>query len=307
MSEKKGWFSRLKDGLKKSTDTITEGITSIFTKKKLDDETLDDLEELLIRSDFGVQTATEVIKQLSKDKFDEEVTDTEIKEVLAEKISEAFQGKDIPLEIDSSKKPHVILTVGVNGSGKTTTLGKLAYQYVQQGKKVRMIAGDTFRAAAVAQLQEWAKRSGAEIEVGGEKVDSAGLIYNSYEKSMKEGDDVLLIDTAGRLQNKGHLMEELSKIDRVLKKLDSSAPHTTLLILDATTGQNAINQVDIFKNTVPLSGLVMTKLDGTAKGGILVNIAQRFPYPIHLIGVGEGIEDLNQFDSEAFSRRLSGL
>ncbi len=299
------WFSRLKSGLTKTTTTITEGITKVFTHKTLDQEALDELEESLIRADVGVAASSEIIAALSKDKFNKQITEPEIKEFLANKIEEQLLSYAKHLERD--KNLQVILVCGVNGNGKTTTIGKLASKYQEQGKKVLMAACDTFRAAAMDQLKVWSDRVGCEIVVGAENSDPASVAYKALEKAKAENCDVLLVDTAGRLHNKSNLMDELAKIIRVIKKIDESAPHDTVLVLDATTGQNALLQVETFKEIVNISGLILTKLDGTAKGGIIVAIAKKFKLPIHYIGVGETIDDLNEFDPKDFARALVGI
>lgn len=307
MAEKKGWFSKLKDGLLKSSSKLSEGISAIVTKRKLDQDMLDELEELLITADMGLETASTLIQNLSKARFNEEITAEEVKLFLAQEIAQIIAPHTQTLHIDPAHKPHVIMVVGVNGGGKTTTIGKLAHLWADQGYKVRLAAGDTFRAAAVAQLQTWAERSNVPVVVGSEKSDAASLAYSALEISQKEQDDILIIDTAGRLQNKSHLMDELSKVERVIQKLDPSAPHTCILVLDATTGQNAHSQVTLFKETVGLSGLVLTKLDGTAKGGVLVSLAQQHALPLYAIGVGEGIDDLKPFDALDFAKGLMGV
>ncbi|MEP3248307.1 MAG: signal recognition particle-docking protein FtsY [Sneathiella sp.] len=306
IKEKKGWFKRLKDGLKRSSNSISSGISDIFTKRKLDDDVLEELEELLITSDLGVTTAARIAANIGKSRYDKEISPGEIRGALAEEISTILEPVAQPFELKENLKPHVVLVVGVNGSGKTTTIGKFAKQYADQGKKVMMAAGDTFRAAAVEQLTIWGERTRSKVvttKVGG---DSAGLAYSAFEQATAEGADLLLIDTAGRLQNKSDLMAELEKILRVLKKLDPDAPHSCLLVLDATTGQNAINQTEIFGKICDVTGLVMTKLDGTARGGVLVAIADKFGLPVHAIGVGEGIDDLQSFAASDFARALSG-
>ena len=308
MSEpkKKGWFGRLKDGLKRSSTVLSTGISDIFTKRKLDDDVLEELEELLITSDLGVTTAARIAANIAKTRYNKEISPEEIREALSDEITEILDPVAIPFELIEGLKPHVVLVVGVNGSGKTTTIGKLAKQYTDAGKKVVLAAGDTFRAAAVEQLTIWAERTGAEVittKVGG---DSAGLAYSAYEKAKQDGADLLLIDTAGRLQNKSDLMAELEKMLRVIKKLNPDAPHSCLLVLDATTGQNALNQADVFGKVCGVTGLVMTKLDGTARGGVLVAIADKFKLPVHAIGVGEGVDDLQPFTARDFARALSG-
>ncbi len=304
---KTGWFQRLKTGLKRSSNKLTEGIAAIVTKRKLDDDALEELEELLISADLGVATATHFTETLSCTKFNQEVTDSEIREALSKEIITILEPVSKPLEIDKSKSPHIILVVGVNGSGKTTTIGKLGKFWQQQGYKVRMVAGDTFRAAAVEQLQLWGQRTGIPVIAGKPKADVTGLVYDALIQSRQEADDILLIDTAGRLQNKEDLMAELKKVRRVMQKVDPSAPHSCVLVLDATTGQNAHSQVEIFARIAKIDGLIMTKLDGTAKGGVLVSLASKFKYPIHAIGVGEGEDDLRPFSAETFAQNLLGL
>lgn len=305
--EKKGWFKRLKDGLSKSTAKISTGITTLITHRKLDQETLDELEELLITSDLGVETSAKLIQVLSKKKFGQDITDTEIKTIFAEQIAEILEPSTQALSIDPNHKPYVILVVGVNGSGKTTTIGKLAKTWKDQGLQVSIVAGDTFRAAAVEQLQVWGHRIGTPVITTKQGGDAAGLAFSAIEEAKNRGDDVVIIDTAGRLQNKAALMEELKKIQRVIAKVDDSAPHSTLLVLDATTGQNALNQVEIFQKETNISGLVITKLDGTAKGGVVVAIAQKYGIPLHAVGVGETAEDLHDFSAKDFAHNLVGL
>ncbi|MCE9648365.1 MAG: signal recognition particle-docking protein FtsY [Parvibaculum sp.] len=304
--KKRSFFQRMKEGLSRSTRTISDGITGIFTKKKLDRATLDELEELLIAADLGLDTAASIVEAVGKDRHDKEVTAEEIRAVVASEISKVLAPVAKPLVIDETKKPFVVLMVGVNGAGKTTTAAKIAARAQAEGKSVMLAAGDTFRAAAVEQLKVWGQRLNAPVvstKIGG---DAAGLAYEALARARDEKTDLLLIDTAGRLQNKADLMSELEKIVRVIRKLDADAPHATLLVLDATTGQNAINQVDIFGKTAGVTGLVMTKLDGTARGGILVAIARRFGLPVHLIGIGEQIDDLQPFDADSFARAITG-
>lgn len=300
------WFKRLKEGLQKSTSRLSEGITTLITHRKLDEETLEELEELLITSDLGVNTAQELVKKLSKQRYNQNIASDEIKSIFAEEIKNILSPHAIELTIRTSSKPFIVLVLGVNGSGKTTTIGKLAKQWKDQGLQVSLVAGDTFRAAAMEQLEVWAKRANVPLEMAPTK-DAAGLVYDAIQKSTERGDDIVLIDTAGRLHNKSVLMEELKKIRRVIQKLNPEAPHATLLVLDATTGQNALTQVKVFQEAVDVSGLIVTKLDGTAKGGILVAIAQQFSIPIHYIGVGEGIEDLHTFSAKDFSENLMGV
>lgn len=304
---KKGWFAKLKEGLSKSSSKLTDGITSIFTKRKLDDDALEELEELLITADLGPATAAKVTAELARTRFGKEVSPEEVKATLAAEVSKIVTPVARPLVLDPALKPHVILVVGVNGTGKTTTIGKLARQFKAEGKSVMLAAGDTFRAAAVSQLKIWGERTGCPVVARDTGADAAGLAYDALERAKAEGVDVLLIDTAGRLQNKTGLMEELRKIVRVIKKLDETAPHTTLLTLDATTGQNAHSQVEIFRDMVNVNGLILTKLDGSARGGVLVSLAEKFKIPVHAIGVGEGVYDLRPFDADAFAKSLMGL
>ena len=304
---KKGWFARLKEGLSKSSSKLTEGITGIFTKRKLDDEALEELEELLITADLGPVTAAKVTAELARTRFGKEVSPEEVKTTLAAEVAKIVGPVAKPLEIDAALKPHVILVVGVNGTGKTTTIGKLARQFRAEGKTVMLAAGDTFRAAAVSQLKIWGERTGCPVIARDTGADAAGLAFDALEEARRQGVDILLIDTAGRLQNKAGLMEELRKIVRVIKKVDETAPHTTLLTLDATTGQNAHNQVEVFRDMVNVSGLILTKLDGSARGGVLVSLAERFKLPVHAIGIGEGVYDLRPFDAEQFAKSLMGL
>jgi fused signal recognition particle receptor len=304
---KVSWFGRLKAGLSRSSSRLTQGIGDLFTKRKLDDAALEELEELLIGADFGVATAAKLTATLAKTRFDQEISPDEIKQSLAEQIAAILDPVAKPLALDPAKKPHVVLMVGVNGSGKTTTIGKLANYYKGQGLKVSMAAGDTFRAAAVEQLKIWGERTGCPVVARAQGADAAGLAFDAVAESAKRGDDLLLIDTAGRLQNKTDLMAELQKMVRVLKKQDESAPHDVLLVLDSTVGQNAHAQVEIFRDLVKVSGLVMTKLDGTARGGVVVALAEKFGLPVHAIGVGEGADDLRPFEARAFARSLVGL
>lgn len=304
---RKGWLARLKEGLSKSTSRLTEGIGGIFTKRRLDDEALEELEELLITADLGPAMAAKVTGELAKSRFGKDVTPDEVRRFLADRIAETLGPVALPLELAPSARPHVILVVGVNGAGKTTTIGKMAKQYRNQGKRVLIAAGDTFRAAAVQQLQVWGERAGCPVVSRETGADAAGLAFDALERAKREQADVLLIDTAGRLQNKTNLMAELQKIVRVLKKLDAETPHSTLLVLDATTGQNALSQVEVFRDMVDVTGLIVTKLDGSARGGVLVALADRFKLPVHAIGVGETIEDMRPFEAGAFARSLTGL
>ena len=303
----RGLLARLKAGLRRTSNSLTSGIGAIFTGRRLDEAALEELEELLIAGDLGAATAAELTAALAQQRFGAEVTATEVRRALADQIADLLAPVEGALAIDDDAKPHVILVAGVNGTGKTTTIGKLAQRLSREGKRVMLVAGDTFRAAAVEQLTIWGERAGAPVVARPDGGDPAGLAFDALERARAEGIDVLLIDTAGRLQNKAHLMAELQKIDRVLKKLDPRAPHSRLLVLDATTGQNALNQVDVFREAIAVDGLVMTKLDGTAKGGILVALAQRFGLPVIALGIGEGIDDLRPFEARAFATALMGL
>ena len=301
-----GFFNRLKEGLSRSTSRITETLTTVFRKRRLDDAALEELEELLISADLGVDAAARVIAAFRRSRFGREVTDEEIKHTLAEEIAAILAPVAKPLVLDPARRPHVVLVVGVNGTGKTTTIGKLAQMYREQGKRVVMVAGDTFRAAAVEQLQVWGQRTGCEVITGAPGADAAGLAFDALSRARAQGAHLLLIDTAGRLHNKSALMEELRKIIRVLRKLDPAAPHSVLLVLDATTGQNAVAQVRVFKEMVDVTGLVVTKLDGSARGGIVVALAESFGIPVHAVGVGEQVGDLRPFDAVEFARGLVG-
>ena len=301
-----GFFSRLKEGLSRSTQKLSGGITAVFRKRRLDDEALEELEELLISADLGTEVARRVIAAFRRSRFGKEVTDEEIKQALAEEIAVILAPVAKPLDLDPALRPHVVLVVGVNGTGKTTTIGKLAQTYHEQGKRAVMAAGDTFRAAAVEQLQIWGERTGTPVVAGGANADSAGLAFDALTKAKADGADVLLIDTAGRLHNKAALMDELRKIIRVLRKQDPTAPHSVVLVLDATTGQNAVQQVKVFKEMVEVTGLVVTKLDGSARGGVVVALAETFGLPVHAVGVGEKAGDLRPFDANDFARGLVG-
>lgn len=306
-AEKKGFFQRLRAGLARSSDRLTVGVAAIFTKKRLDFETLEELEELLIGADLGVATSARVTAALSKDRFDKEISPTDVRAALAKEIAATLSPLEIPLAVDPARKPHVILMTGVNGSGKTTTIGKLAAKFKRDGLKVMLAAGDTFRAAAIEQLGVWGARSGAPVVAKAPGADAAGLAFEALQQAQAASCDVLLIDTAGRLQNRRELMDELAKIVRVLKKLDETAPHSTILVLDATVGQNALSQAEAFTDIAGVNGLIMTKLDGTARGGVLVALSEKFRLPIHYIGVGEGVDDLQTFDAQNFARALAGL
>lgn len=304
---KGGWFGRLKAGLHRSSEKISTGITDLFTKRKLDAEALQDLKDILIQGDLGVSTATRLTSLLAKTRFDQEISSEEIKIALAEEVTTILAPVAQPLVIDGTHKPHIILVCGINGSGKTTTIGKMARQFKNQGKSVTLAAGDTFRAAAVEQLKIWGERSDCPVISRDNGADAAGLAFDAIKEAQASGADVLMIDTAGRLQNRKDLMEELTKVVRVIRKVDETAPHSVLLVMDATIGQNAHSQVEVFKDMVDVSGLIITKLDGSAKGGVVVSLAERFEIPVHAVGVGEGIDDLRPFEADAFARSLIGL
>ena len=306
-AEKLSWFQRLKAGLFRTSSQLTGQISALFTKRKLDDETLEELEDLLIQADLGVETALRVTDTLASERYGKDVTGEDVTKIMATEIVKVLKPVAKPLALDLSHKPHVILVVGVNGTGKTTTIGKLAAKLSGSGLKVMLAAGDTFRAAAIEQLKIWADRTGSTFIGTKLGADAAGLAYEAFEKARADKADVLIIDTAGRLQNKAELMAELEKIVRVLGKLDPDAPHTVLQTLDATTGQNALQQVEIFRNIAGVNGLIMTKLDGTARGGILVAIAAKHKLPVYFIGVGEGIDDLEPFEAEDFASAIAGI
>ena len=305
--QKKGWFQRLTSGLARSSQQMTDQVTGVFTKKPLDQEQLDALEEMLIEADLGPQIAARISEAFGKARFGKSSSDEEVKEALAELIAAELADRQGSFDPLAGPRPYVVLFIGVNGSGKTTTLGKIAADLTEKGARVLIAAGDTFRAAAVEQLKVWADRAGADFMSKPTGSDAAALAYEAVERAKAEHYDVVLIDTAGRLQNKQGLMDELLKVIRVVKKVDPDYPHETLLVLDATVGRNALAQEKIFGNQVGVSGIVMTKLDGTARGGVLVPVARASDSPIKLIGVGEGVEDLQPFDARAFSRSLVGL
>jgi len=305
--EKPSWWARLRQGLSRSSNAIGTGLVEIFTKRKLDDAMLEDLEDVLIRADLGVATATRITRLVGQGRYDKDVDVGEVKAILAREIEAVLSPYAVPLDIDARHKPFVILVIGVNGSGKTTTIGKLAAKFTGEGRTVMLAAGDTFRAAAIEQLRIWGQRFGCPVVAREQGADAAGLAFDALKAAQTEGADLLVMDTAGRLQNRTELMAELEKIIRVMKKLDADAPHAVLLVLDATIGQNAMNQVEIFGRVAGVTGLVMTKLDGTARGGILVAIAEAFKLPIHFIGVGEGADDLEAFAARDFARAIAGL
>ncbi len=304
---KRSWLARLAAGLSRSSSAISRGISDIFAKRKLDAASLDDLEDILIQADLGLGAATRIREAVASGRYDKAIEPAEVKAILADEVARILDPVARPLVVDRTKKPFVVLVVGVNGSGKTTTIGKLAAKFAAEGLKVTLAAGDTFRAAAIEQLRVWAGRAGADIVARDQGGDAAGLAFDALTRARATGADVLLMDTAGRLQNRAELMSELEKIIRVMKKVDAQAPHATLLVLDATVGQNALSQVEIFGRMAGVTGLVMTKLDGTARGGILVAIAGTFQMPVHFIGVGEGVADLEPFAARDIARAISGL
>jgi fused signal recognition particle receptor len=302
-----GWLARLGQGLARSSTALSDNLTSVLSRRKLDEETLEELEDALIKADLGVTMASRIRSALAATRHDRGISPGAVREVLAGEIAKVLEPVAKPFALSPSAHPHVILLVGVNGTGKTTTAAKMAHQFIRDGRTVMLAAADTFRAAAIDQLKIWGKRVGAEVVAKDVGADPAGVAYEALERARAERAQVLIIDTAGRLQNKADLMAELAKIVRVLKKLDPNAPHSVVLVLDATTGQNALNQVQIFQEIAGVTSLVVTKLDGTARGGILVAIAERFGLAVNAIGVGEGIDDLQAFDAEDFARAIAGL
>ncbi|RJG47015.1 signal recognition particle-docking protein FtsY [Mesorhizobium sp. DCY119] len=301
------WFQRLRQGLSRSSKELSGSIAGVFTKRKLDEETLEELEDVLIRADLGMETALRVTDALASTRYGKDVSDAEVRAIMAIEVEKVLKPVAMPLELDLSHKPHVILVVGVNGTGKTTTIGKLAAKLTDGGLSVMLAAGDTFRAAAIEQLKIWGERTNSPVVASKLGADAAGLAFDAFVKAKEAGSDVLIIDTAGRLQNKAELMAELEKIVRVLNKHDPEAPHTVLQTVDATTGQNALNQVEIFRNVAGVNGLVMTKLDGTARGGILVAIAAKHKLPVYFIGVGEQVDDLEPFSASDFAKAIAGV
>jgi fused signal recognition particle receptor len=304
--DKTGWLGRLTGGLKRSSSALGSALVDLVTRGPMDPAKLDDIQDALVRADLGYELAHRVTKIISEGSYSQGITPDEVKAVVAAEVTKILKPVARPLVIEGAK-PFVILVAGVNGSGKTTTIGKLASQLSAEGRKVMLAAGDTFRAAAIDQLKIWGVRAGAKVVAGEPGADSAGLAFDALSAAKSEGADVLIVDTAGRLQNRTELMSELEKMIRVIKKLDASAPHAVLLVLDATVGQNALSQVEVFGKTAGVTGLVMTKLDGTARGGILVSIAEKFKLPIHFIGVGEGVDDLSPFSAQDFGKALAGL
>jgi fused signal recognition particle receptor len=302
-----GWLGRLRRGLGRTADALGESIATVFVRRRLDADALDSLEEALIAADLGVGLAARVVERFGRTRFDQDVSADEVRATLAEEIAAILRPVAVPLVVEPVHRPHVMLVVGVNGSGKTTTIGKLANRFRGEGRTVVLAAGDTFRAAAVEQLRIWGERSGAPVVARETGADAAGVAFEALQRARADGADVLMVDTAGRLHNKADLMAELQKVSRVLRKLDPSAPHSVILVLDATTGQNAVSQVQVFRELCDVTGLVMTKLDGTARGGVLVAVAEKFGLPVHAIGVGEGVDDLRPFEAESFARALVGL
>jgi len=303
----RSWWKRLSEGLRRTSSSLGGALSDLVIKRKLDGAMLEEIEDALIRADLGVAVSARIAEALGENRYDKEIAPQEVKAVLAAEIEKILAPVTQPLVIEAAKKPFVILVVGVNGSGKTTTIGKLAARFRAEGRQVILAAGDTFRAAAIEQLKIWSGRVGAGIIAREPGADAAGLIFDAVTQAKKDGVDILLADTAGRLQNRAELMDELEKIVRVIRKADAGAPHAVLLVLDATVGQNALSQVEAFVKIAGVTGLVMTKLDGTARGGILVAIAEKFRLPVHFIGVGEGVDDLQPFTATDFARALVGL
>jgi fused signal recognition particle receptor len=306
-ASRQSWWRRLRGGLSRTSTAITTAITDLVSKRKLDAGVVEELEELLIRNDFGVDVAARTAAAVGEGRYDKLISAEEVKAILASEIEKILLPVARPLVIDGASRPFVILVAGVNGSGKTTTIGKLASRFSRDGRQVMLAAGDTFRAAAIEQLKIWGERAASPVIAGAQGADAAGLVFGALEAARARATDVLIVDTAGRLQNKAGLMDELQKIVRVMKKLDPNAPHSVLLVLDATVGQNALSQVGEFSRIAGVTGLVMTKLDGTARGGILVAIATKYQLPVHFIGVGEGVDDLAPFGAKEFARALAGL
>jgi fused signal recognition particle receptor len=300
------WLDRLREGFRKTSDRLGENLTGLMVSARLDDHVLDEIEEALIASDLGPQTAAKVRERLRGERFEGDLTEARVRAIVAEELEKILAPVAEPLEIDAFPRPQVILVVGVNGSGKTTTIAKLAHLFMEQDYSVLLAAGDTFRAAAIDQLRVWAERIGVPLIEGPEGSDSSAIVFDGVRRATAEGIDVLIVDTAGRLQNKTGLMDELAKIRRVLGRLNPAAPHDVVLVLDATTGQNALSQIEVFRDVAGVTGLVMTKLDGTARGGVLAAAAERYRMPIHAIGVGEGIDDLRPFDAREAARAIAG-
>jgi fused signal recognition particle receptor len=306
-SERQSWWRRLRGGLSRTSSAITTAITDLVSKRRLDASVVEELEDLLIRADFGVDVARRVVAAVSEGRYDKMISSDEVKAILAAEIENILDPVARPLVIESASRPFVILVAGVNGSGKTTTIGKLASRFSREGRQVMLTAGDTFRAAAIEQLKIWGERTRSPVIAGAQGADAAGLVFRALEAARAQASDVLIVDTAGRMHNKAGLMDELQKIVRVMKKLDPAAPQAVLLVLDATVGQNALSQVKEFSKVAGVTGLVMTKLDGTARGGILVAIASEYQLPVHFIGIGEGVDDLAPFQAKEFACALAGL
>jgi fused signal recognition particle receptor len=304
---KLSWWRRLSAGLKRTSGALGTAVADLVTKRKLDRAMLEDIEDVLLRADLGTQVAARIAQAVGTGRYDKAISADEVKDVVATEVEKVLGPVAKPLELDASRKPFVVLVVGVNGSGKTTTIGKLASRFAGEGRKVMLAAGDTFRAAAIEQLKVWGERTKAPVVAGAQGSDAASLAFNAMTSAKEQGRDVLLVDTAGRLQNKAELMNELEKIVRVIRKVDDTAPHAVLLVLDATVGQNALSQVEAFHRTAGVTGLVMTKLDGTARGGILVALAEKFKLPVHFIGVGEGVDDLSPFAAKDFAKAIAGI
>src|ERR1700727_870189 len=304
---KLSWWRRLSGGLKRTSNSLSTAVADLVTKRKLDRAMLDDIEDVLLRADLGTEVAARISTAVGVGRYDKSISADEVKAVVATEVEKVLAPVAKPLIIDDAKKPFVVLVVGVNGSGKTTTIGKLAAKFTAEGRKVMLAAGDTFRAAAIEQLKVWGERTKSPVVAGAQGSDSASLAFNALSAARDEKRDVLLIDTAGRLQNKAELMNELEKIVRVIRKVDGSAPHAVLLVLDATVGQKPLSQVEAFQRTAGVTGLVMTKLDGTARGGILVALAEKHQLPVHFIGVGEGIDDLAPFTARDFAQAIAGI
>ena len=308
-----GWLQKLRQGLSKSSQKVSDSLksltslSSLMGASKLDASSIEEVEDALIGADLGTKSAARLAEAMRRHRFDGPLTPDSLAAALSESVAEILRPVATPLELDSGHKPHVLLLVGVNGSGKTTTAGKLAQQWHQRGKTVMLAAGDTFRAAAIEQLQIWGDRTGTKVISGDQGGDAAALAYAALEKAQKELADILIIDTAGRLQNRTELMDELAKIVRVIRKLDESAPHDSVIVLDGTVGQNALSQVRAFQQVADVSGLIVTKLDGSAKGGVVVALAEEFGLPVHAVGVGEGAEDLQSFDAQEFADALTGV
>jgi fused signal recognition particle receptor len=304
---KLSWWRRLSGGLKRTSSSLGSAVADLVTKRKLDRAMLEDIEDVLVRADLGTEVAARIAEAVGKGRYDKAITADEVKDVVANEVEKVLAGVAKPLEIDAARAPFVILVVGVNGSGKTTTIGKLAAKFASEGRKVMLAAGDTFRAAAIEQLKVWGERTESPVIAGRQGSDAASLAFNALSAAKEQKIDVLLVDTAGRLQNKAELMNELEKVVRVMRKVDATAPHAVLLVLDATVGQNALSQVEAFHRTAGVTGLVMTKLDGTARGGILVALAEKHKLPVHFIGVGESADDLAPFTAGDFAKAIAGI